>query len=230
MPKSECRRPPGAVRGHHVKVERVDAFVHILKRWLATLTAFGWLAACTAMPPALNSEMIQASFGSYDLQVLSQSARLRISDLYSGVGAQRVTRTLAVVMMPESVPVELESAHAAIVAGGSLGATLKAAGWTVEKTHLSYASLNATPALAARMKIAPATPLAIHIYALVAKRGQQRANYALIGELHHPDHLGKQQLESLYGPLSGPASARRQEVETMRELITEAAATAFQRP
>ena len=56
------------------------------------------------------------------------------------------------------------------------------------------------PRVATLMRVAPGTPLAAHAYALdVAREGQSFA-YALLVEIHHPDYLGRDDLEAIYGP------------------------------
>ena len=104
------------------------------------LAALG--SGAIAQPPdreLLNSERIAAAFGSYGIEVLEQDdggARLepvqrrgRREDLPDVRGRALCSRT--------SIPA-VSAEHAAIVAGGSIGAVFAAAGWEVRKTHLSY--------------------------------------------------------------------------------------------
>jgi hypothetical protein len=156
----------------------------------------------------LNSERIAAVFGSYGIEVLEQIAGSRVSNLYSGAGDEKICRTFAVVRFERLDP-RVGAEHAAIVAGGSLGAVFVAAGWEIRKTHLAYSEIRATPRLASLMRIAERRQLAMHIYALdVAKDGQTIA-YATLVEIHHPDYLKREDLRRIYGPAyEAPRSAR----------------------
>ena len=157
----------------------------------------------------LNSERIAAAFGSYGIEVLEQNALSRVSNLYSGAGDEKTCRTFAVVRFFPRIDPQVSAEHAAIVAGGSIGAVFVAAGWEVRKTHLSYSEMRGTPRLASLMRIAEYRGLAVHIYALdVAKAGQTVA-YATIVEIHHPDYLRREELPAIYGPAyEAPRSAR----------------------
>jgi hypothetical protein len=77
---------------------------------------------------------------------------------------------------------------------------LTAAGWEVRKSHLSYGTRAATPRLAALMRVAVGTPLAIHVYALDVAKGGRTLEYAALVEIHHPDYLTSKQLGEIYGP------------------------------
>ena len=133
------------------------------------------LTACAAGRTALNSEMIAENFGSYGLTVISQTRDRRVSNLYSGFGASRVTRTLAVVQFSEPLSEELRQPHEKILQGESLGATLSEAGWRVDKASLWLGAINANARLAEMMHIAGGTELAVHLYTLSAVHGDQRA-------------------------------------------------------
>ena len=52
----------------------------------------------------LNSERIAATFGSYGVEVLEQNGAVRVSNLFSGEGEERVTRTFAVVRPTSTRP------------------------------------------------------------------------------------------------------------------------------
>jgi hypothetical protein len=147
----------------------------------------------------LNSERIAAEFGSYGVAVLEQDEAVRISNLYSESGATRTCRTFAIVRYADRLDHALEAEHAAIVAGGSIGAVFAAAGWEVRKTHLRYGTQAATPRLAALMRVAAGTPLAMHVYALDVAKGDRTLEYAALVEIHHPDYLTQAQLVEIYG-------------------------------
>lgn len=148
----------------------------------------------------LNSERIEQRFGSYGIEVLESGAEYRVSNLYSGTGAQRTCRTFAVVRYPERVDPAFAAEHEAILEGGSIGAVFSHAGWRVEKRHLAFGTLAATGRVASLMHIAVDTPLAVHVYVLEIVKGEQRFQYAAIVEIHHPDYLRVADLETIYGP------------------------------
>ena len=106
--------------------------------------------------------------------------------------------------------------HAAIVAGGSIGAVFAAQGWEVRKTHLSYAERPATAKLAALMRIAAGTPLAEHVYVLDVVKDGRAIEYAALVEIHHPDYLDVGDLAKIYGAVD----------EGRSELVAQLRATA----
>lgn len=187
----------------------VDRFswrrTHLL--FLAIGASLGLAAAVSAPAQTvprelLNSERIAAEFGSYGVEVLEEDSAARVSNLFSGAGPRRVCRTFAVVRYRPSDPAFREE-HAAIVAGGSLGAVFAAAGWEVRKTHLSIGSVAATQRLAKLMRIAPGTILAVHVYALDVAKGGRTLEYATLAEIHHPDYLTRDEVAEIYGPADG---------------------------
>src|SRR5690242_11316679 len=163
-----------------------------------------WLPAALLAQPAerelLNSERIEAKFGSYGVEVLEQNALRRVSNLYSGSGDEKTCRTFAVVRYPPQIDEAVTTEHAAIAAGGSLGAVFVAAGWEVRKSHLSYGEYRATPRLASLMRIPEHTPLAMDIYALDVAKDGRIIEYATLVEIHHPDYLTRADLSAIYGP------------------------------
>ncbi len=169
-------------------------------------------APLLAQPPSrelLNSERIAAEFGSYGVEVLEQDQHVRISNLFSGAAEDKTCRTFAVVRFAPHLDEAVTAEHAAIVAGGSIGAVFVAAGWEVRKTHLSYSETRATPRLASLMRIAEGTPLATHIYALDVAKGGRVVEYATLVEIHHPGYLTREDLPAIYGPAyESPRSAR----------------------
>lgn len=164
------------------------------------------LVVAAALPQTgadqLNSERIEARFGNYGIEVLSSDHAVRISDLYTtddGTGA-RTTRTLALVEYPSDVPEALRPAHEAILAGGSIGATFKADGWNVIKTHMYFGERAATAALERRMRLHGGPLLAVHLYRLDVQRDGRRWPYAKILEIHHPDYLRAVDVRAIYAP------------------------------
>ena len=151
----------------------------------------------------LNSERIAATFGSYGVDVLAQDDHVRVSSLYSTVGTQRICRTFAVVRYTSAVDPDIAAEHAAIVAGGSIGAVFAASGWQVRKAHLRYGQRAASPKLAALMAVAAGTPLAEHLYVLDVVKDGRAIQYAALVELHHPEYLDVADLARIYGVPGG---------------------------
>jgi hypothetical protein len=147
----------------------------------------------------LNSERIEGTFGSYWIQVLESGGGIRVSNLYSEEGEGRICRTFAVVRYPASVDPALASEHAAIVAGGSIGATFAQSGWTVVKVHRFFGEIDATARLEQLMGGMQAPRLAVHVYAFDIVRGGERFEYAMIAEVHHPEYLRLANVREIYG-------------------------------
>ena len=190
---------------------------------VALWALLGGGAALLAQGPArelLNSERIAAKFGSYGVEVLAQTQDLRVSNLYSTEAGVRTCRTFALVRYPQRIDPSLAREHAAIVAGGSIGAVFAAEGWQVRKTHLDYGAIEATPRLAELMRIEPGTPLAEHIYVLEVAKGERSIEYAALVEIHHPDYLRREDLPAIYGPA---------DTTQRRPLVTELASLAVER-
>lgn len=157
----------------------------------------------------MNSERIAATFGNYGIEVLEQADGNRFSNLYSGAGDGKICRTFAAVRYQPGMDLQVSAEHAAIVAGGSIGAVFVAAGWEVRKTHLRYSETRAPRRLASMMRIAERTPLATHVYALDVARGGRVIEYATLVEVHHPDYLTREDLPAIYGAAyEAPRSAR----------------------
>lgn len=147
----------------------------------------------------LNSERIAAAFGSYGIEVLTATADLRVSNLYSVEAGRRVCRTFAFVRYASDIAPELATAHAEILAGGSMGAVLTAAGWTVRKRHLYFGEIVAGREVAELMAIPVGTPLAEHVYVLDVVKNGLDLPYAALVEIHHPAYLGVGDLRAIYG-------------------------------
>lgn len=148
----------------------------------------------------LNSERIATEFGSYGIEVVANDGRTRVSNLFSTeAGGARVCRTFAVVSYPRDVDPRVAKEHAAIVAGGSIGAVFADAGWTVRKTHLHFGVVAAPRELADLMSVPAGASLAQHAYVLDVVNDDATIEYAAIVEIHHPDYLDEHELEEIYG-------------------------------
>jgi hypothetical protein len=161
----------------------------------------------------LNSERIAAAFGSYGVEVLEQDDQVRVSNLFSLAAGEKTCRTFAVVRHAPRLDPIVGLEHAAIVAGGSIGAVFAAHGWEVRKTHLSYAERSASPRLASLMRIDVDTPLAEHVYLLDVVKDGRTVEYAALIEIHHPDYLDVEDLAEIYGPVD---EGHRQLAEDVR--------------
>jgi len=165
------------------------------------LSLSGVLAQPSAREP-LNSERIEARFGSYGVEVLESGTKFRVSNLFSGDAAHKICRTFAVVRYPLAIDPAFAEEHAAILAGGSIGAVFTAAGWQVRKTHLFYGEVAASERLAQLMHVALGTSLAEHAYVLDVAKDGRVLTYATLVEIHHPDYLSRSELPAIYGPAS----------------------------
>jgi len=155
-----------------------------------------------ALRPMLNSERIFHLFGSYGIEVLERDARVRVSNLYSLEGSHKVCRTFAVVFFPPAVDPHIAAEHREILAGGSIGAVFKRAGFRVEKRHRYFGELprdRHRGRLHQLMGQAAYSALAIHIYDMVLHKNSAETTYATIAEVHHPAFLELHDLEGIYG-------------------------------
>ncbi|MEM1182182.1 MAG: hypothetical protein AAGM22_27790 [Acidobacteriota bacterium] len=172
----------------------------------------------------LNSERIEARFGSYGIELLGGADSVRVANLYSGSGDRKTCRTFAVTIFSEPVDARLAAIHREILDGGSIGRTLKDAGWTVSKRTIGVGELPASDALDtvyAVMKIQP-TAVAYRAYDLYATRASASLRYATITELHHPGYLSLADLQASLDPpaddAEGLASALRRVEEAVEGL------------
>jgi hypothetical protein len=156
----------------------------------------------------LNSERIAQRFGSYGLAVLESDGRVRVSNLYSEQHGERICRTFAVVRYPDAIDPAFAAEHDEIARGGSIGAVFAAHGWKVGKSNLRFLELDASPHVAALMRVAPGTRLAAHAYVLDVTKDGRTIEYASLVEIHHPDYLKLGDLGALYGAASAAGRER----------------------
>jgi hypothetical protein len=158
------------------------------------------VGACAHEPELLNSERIEARFGSYGVEVLAQGPRLRQSSLYSVEDGVRTCRTYAIVEFLDPEAEGIAVPHAAVRSGQSLGSTFHDAGWTLRKQSLytGHVVLGAGNRIASLMRVPSERPLAMHVYRLHIERRNESILYANIVEIHHPDYLSLQELDSLF--------------------------------
>ncbi len=178
---------------------------------MVAATCIALLVSCSSPPPLLNSERIEQRFGSYGVEVIRADENSRYSSLYSLENSEPVTRTLAVVEFADPMPAPLRAAHQQIVSGESIGATFKAAGWSIDKPLLGYDVLAASPRfehIYELMGLEEPAPLAVHRYRLQLLQGDEALEYAIISEIHSPAYLTAEEVREIYGqPSSGPTTA-----------------------
>jgi len=157
--------------------------------------------ACALEAELLNSERIGERFGSCGIEVLQHGPTVRRSSLYSLDGEVRICRSYAVVQFLEHESAEVADAHAKILAGDSIGATFKGAGWQIRK-QTRYVGSTKLPQtghpVAELMHLAGDESLALHAYRLVLEKTARSLQYATIVEMHHPDYLAENELQKLY--------------------------------
>jgi hypothetical protein len=170
----------------------------------------------SAAPPLLNSERIEQRFGSYGIDVIESGGDVRVSNLYSLESGRKVCRTFAVVLYPHDVDPRYAAEHAAILAGGSIGAVFKEHGWTVTKRNLYFGTLGTTPKVADLMHDVSGRPLAVHVYGLYVTRGDMTLPYATIAEVHHPDYLSLPAVREIYG---GPDPVPAETAGTVQRIL-----------
>ena len=159
--------------------------------------------------PLLNSERIQSCFGSYGVEVLEQQGNLRISSLYSLAAEIRITRTLAISEFATDLPENLQATYQAIRAGASMGSSLEAAGWRVEKRHRYFGEVPVSEAFRCMSGLPedhPQQMLAVQVYDLYVLRESEEVRFALLAELHDPRYLSLQDLLQIYAGLVGKLS------------------------
>lgn len=145
----------------------------------------------------LNSERIEKKFGGYGIDVLYNTAQLRVSNLYDG---KKITRTLAVVDYPETIDSSFAKEHQLIVAGGSIGNVFKSHGWTIEKKNIFLGELAPSAdykKLYALMGNIPPSKLSIWIYVFYIRKEGKAFPYATISEVYHPGYLSLADLKCI---------------------------------
>lgn len=139
----------------------------------------------------MNSDQIQTQFGNYGIAVLSQSASLRLANLYSAHNGQRICRTLALTRFILPASAALADSDKRIRAGQSIGATLRADGFRVVRSDAIFTHTQSSTEFVALAQhtVALGTVLAVQVYQLTAVRAGERLPYAVIAEAYHPEHI-----------------------------------------
>jgi len=177
------------------------------------------LSACAVQPEILNSERIEQRFGSYEIEVIEQSSAVRRSNLYSTDGNVITCRTYAVVEFVDSDMTDIAETHSGVLAGESIGAMFKTAGWVIEKETFYVGEMqvaNPLHPIGRLMRLDAPASLGVHAYRLLLSKKSRSIHYATIVETHHPDYLVEADLLELYPPVSEP----RPTDDEIRALIT----------
>ena len=161
--------------------------IKLLSFILAAFINLSW----AEVTPKLNSDAIKATFGSYGVEVINQSESTRVANLYSLSGDAKICRTLAVTEFVLPMDPTLKEAHRLIKAGGSIGATLRAAGYSINKKLLikTETAAGAEFVSLTHGSVLAGVPLYTKVYALFAQQGNRQIPYAVIAEAYHPEHF-----------------------------------------
>jgi hypothetical protein len=156
------------------------------------------------LTPKLNSDRISHFFGSYGVETISMAespfGEGRIANLYSLQGDEKILRTLAVVDFQQPVHESLKPVHKEICEGQSIGIALRKNGWMIDKLPVYFGSVSLSPQLRAWMQESGSDKAAVHIYKLhvFKENSEERLHYCTIIEVHSPQYLDENWLQSLY--------------------------------
>jgi len=145
----------------------------------------------------LNSERIEKKFGGYGIDVLYNSATLRVSNLHDG---KHITRTLAIVDYPQVIDSSFSKEHQIIIQGGSIGSVFKAHGWKIEKKNIFLGELPPTTDCSRLYKLMgniPPSKLSVWIYVFYIRKNEKAFPYAVISEIYHPYYLSLEDLKCI---------------------------------
>ncbi len=110
----------------------MNLYIKLSGFFLTVLVNSSW----AEVTPTLNSYAIKATFGSYGVDIISQSESTRVTNLCSLSGDSEICRTLAVTEYVLPTDPALIKAHQLIRTGDSISATLRAAGFTINEKLL----------------------------------------------------------------------------------------------
>jgi hypothetical protein len=190
------------------------------KQFLISLTSF-LVYACAVEPETLNSDRIEQQFGNYGVEIIEQSPVLRRANLYSDDGTERICRTYAVVKFLEVDSARIAVPHRLVLAGGSIGATFREAGWQIHKetTYIGAVSTaDLQQPVIELMRIKTPASIGVHVYRLALISEQDSIHYATILEAHHPEYLSRNDLLEIYS-VDEAFSAAEADMLLLRGLI-----------
>ena len=188
--------------------------------WLALLLLAPCCTSSKVPKTPLNSERIEAKFGSYGIEVLEHRP-IRVSKLYSTHDGERICRTFAVVDFEKDIPDELQPELEKILGGASLGATLKKASWQITKDGLFLGSLKPGQRFLnlAGLKANWSGEVAIRIYQLNVQKSGTTTPFATIAEVHHPDYLTQKDLLQYARKDKPPTSLQQARVNSLLKIV-----------
>jgi len=171
-------------------------------------------------PVFLNSQNIEARYGSYEIDLVEPGPLIRRAVMSSVDKGVRTCRTFALTEFIGRGEPEGSAARERILSGASIGATLLSEGWKLSKQtiHLGSVAVNEpTHRLLALMRLQAPQTLALHVYQMHIGRAHPDVEYATIGELHHPDYFT---LDALRKTFSAPEK-RQRDAERIERLLVE---------
>ena len=184
-----CTKFIGIARNRAKLVSGLNCLVKVLGRlaWLWTvLVSFTFAEKI----PSLNSELIRQRFGNYELEIIKQSDERRLANLHSYESGVPICRTLALTLYALPTPEPLYQVDTKIRMGGSIGSSLRLAGFEIKKSKilddLVVSGSNFYKLTGGQ--IIPGTALRFNVYNLEAVKEDQELMYAVIAEAYHPAH------------------------------------------
>jgi len=117
-----------------------------------------------------------------------------------------ITRTLAIAEFASHIPGDLQPTYQAIRAGASMGSSLQAAGWRLEKRQRYFGEVPVSDffrCMSGLPENHPQQLLAVQVYDLYVLREDEEVRFALLAELHDPRYLTLQDLQQIYSGLVG---------------------------
>ncbi len=171
---------------------------------VSQITNHGRAANCNTSPwlkpGLLNSVRIELKFGSYGIQVLAedQVRGIRLSNLYSEHEGEKIARTIAFTEYNSNINDKLMLAHEEIMAGGSIGSTLKKYGFDIKKDLFYKALLEDMPDQLRNLMHTRECAFGTVIYNLLAKEGNNYYPYCTILEVYSPEFLTSVEIDQIY--------------------------------
>jgi len=177
-------------------------------------------------PGLLNSARIELKFGSYGVQVLDQDLAkgIRLSSLYSEHENEKIARTIAFTQYRAKVNDKLRLAHEEILAGGSIGSTLKKHGFDMKKDLFFKGLVEDMPNQLQNLLHTKECAFATVIYNLLAKEGNNYYPYCTIVEIYSPEFLTLVEVDQIYPELiqeKANLQSASDAIDHMKQQLTE---------
>ncbi|MBI3236607.1 MAG: hypothetical protein HYZ48_02745 [Chlamydiales bacterium] len=123
---------------------------------------------------------------------------IRLSNLYSEHEGKKIARTVAFTQYNTNIDAKLRIAHEEIMAGGSIGSTLKKHGFDVKKDIFFKALVKDMPDQLQNLMHTEKCAFATVIYNLSAKEGNHNYPYCTILEVYSPEFLTLVETDQIY--------------------------------